>query len=431
MNPYLNETHDPQLRSWVASANQSGHAFPIQNLPFGVFRRTGEGDFRLGVAIGDEIVDLRALARSGALSTEIAEVVAQPTLNPLLAAGATVWSDLRKALSAWLGSDAPSQPELLVAQAEAEYALPATIGDYTDAYASIFHATNIGRMFRPDNPLLPNYKYVPIAYHGRASSIVPSGSPIHRPSGQRQPNPEADPVFGPSVNLDYEAELGLLIGPGNALGQPITIEAAPKQIFGICLVNDWSARDLQRWEYQPLGPFLSKSFATSLSPWVVTLEALAPFRSAAFPRPLGDPAPLPYLFHPLDQQYGGLSITVEVAISSSQMRANGLAPLRLSRGSFCDMYWTFAQLVAHHSSNGCNLRPGDLIASGTISGPQPGSQGCLLELTQGGKQPIELPSGELRRSLEDGDEIWLSGFCEHEGATTIGLGQCLGRVVSG
>jgi fumarylacetoacetase len=348
-------------------------------------------------------------------------------LNALLALGHSHWRELRASLSALLAADAPPRWELLVAQSDVELLLPAEVGDYSDAYASIYHATNVGRLFRPDNPLLPNYKYVPISYHGRASSLVISGTPVRRPQGQRQSS-DAAPVFAPSANLDYELEIGALIGPGTALGNPLTIGQAAEHIFGLCLVNDWSARDMQRWEYQPLGPFLSKSFATTLSPWVVTLDALAPFRTAAFQRPAGDPPPLPYLYDERDQAEGGFAITVEAYLCSTQMRENGSPPLRLSHGSFSDMYWTLAQLVTHQASNGCNLRPGDLIASGTISGPEPGSFGCLLEITQGGRAPLELPDGEQRSALHDGDEIALRAYCERDGLARIGFGACVGVV---
>jgi fumarylacetoacetase len=303
-------------------------------------------------------------------------------------------------------------------------AVPARIGDYTDFYASIHHATNVGRLFRPDNPLLPNYKYVPIGYHGRASSIVVSGAEVHRPSGQSKDATAAAPVFAPSRALDYELEVGFFIGPGNALGQPIPIGQAEDHIFGICLLNDWSARDIQSWEYQPLGPFLAKSFATTISPWIVTMEALAPFRAPAFQRADGDPDPLPYLNSPEDRSHGGIDLTLEVYMKSKQMDA----PIRLSRGNLKDLYWTLPQLLAHHASNGCNLRPGDLLASGTVSGPLPDARGCLLELTQRGADPISLPSGEIRKFLEDGDEVILRGFCERPGFPRIGLGDCRGTI---
>jgi fumarylacetoacetase len=308
--------------------------------------------------------------------------------------------------------------------------LPADVGDYTDFYAFIHHATNVGSMLRPENPLLPNYKWLPIGYHGRASSLVCSGAPIRRPQGQICDAPNQRPVFGATRRLDYEAEIGFLIGPGNCLGQPIAIDKAEEHIFGLCLLNDWSARDLQTWEYQPLGPFLGKSFATTLSPWVVTLEALAPFRIPAAARTSDDPKPLPYLFDEADQRIGGIALTVEVWLTSSQMRQNGTAPVRLSSGNLRDMYWTIAQMVAHQTSNGCNLRSGDLLATGTVSGPSNNARGCLLELTRRGAEPIALPGGEQRQFLEDGDEVILRGFCWQEGAARIGFGECRGVVLS-
>ncbi len=436
----LNATHDPALRSWVSSANAPGTDFPIQNLPFGVFRRRAEADCRVGVAIGNQILDVEKSSSLGlfhGLAAEAGAACSGGTLNALMALSAAHQSALRAALSAQLAADATwyrSDPQLglrlLTPISDVEMCLPATIGDYTDFYASVYHATNVGRLFRPDNPLLPNYKYVPIGYHGRASSIVVSGTPIRRPRGQIK-DPQADiPVFARSHLLDYELEVGVFVGPGNELGQPIAIDAASTHIFGLCLLNDWSARDIQSWEYQPLGPFLAKSFATTLSPWVVTLEALAPFRRAAFTRPEGDPAPLPYLFSSADQLLGGLDLTLEVALLTEQMRAEGLEPVPVSRGSFADMYWTIAQLLTHHASNGCNLRPGDLLASGTVSGPVKDSRGCLLELTTRGDEPLILPTGESRRFLEDGDEVILRGYCERAGAVRIGFGECRGIVVS-
>jgi fumarylacetoacetase len=316
----------------------------------------------------------------------------------------------------------------LLRQVDVEMVLPAVIGDYTDFYASIFHATNVGSLFRPDNPLLPNYKYIPIGYHGRASSLVTSGAPVRRPSGQTREG-TAEPVFGPAKALDYELEVGFFVSAGNTLGEPILIREAENHLFGICLVNDWSARDIQSWEYQPLGPFLAKSFTTSLSPWVVTMEALAPFRIPAFARATGDPPPLPYLGDPADQESGGLGMQLEVFLSSARMREAGTPPLRVSNSNFRDMYWTMAQMLTHHASNGCNLRPGDLLASGTVSGPEKDARGCLLELTSRGKEPITLPTGEQRKFLEDGDEVTLRGFCQREGFRRIGLGTCSGVVM--
>lgn len=439
MSYSINATHDPALRCWLAAAHTPETDFPIQNLPFGVFRRRGSAESpRVGVAIGDQIVDMAGAGEQGlfdGLAAEAATACAAPALNPLLALGQAHWSALRAQLSTLLRADTAQtglrdRPALLVAQAEAELLLPAQIGDYTDFYASVFHATNVGSMFRPDNPLLPNYKYVPIGYHGRASSIVASGTPVRRPSGQTKDAQAATPGFGPCKLLDYEAEVGLLVGPGNALGQPIPIERAAEHIFGLCLVNDWSARDIQTWEYQPLGPFLAKSFATTLAPWVVTLEALAPFRRPAFARPADDPAPLPYLSAAEDAAQGGIDLVIEVALLSAQMRAEGHAPQRLSRGSFGDMYWTIAQLLTHHASNGCNLRPGDLLASGTVSGPDKDARGCLLELTWRGAEPIALPTGETRRFLQDGDEVIMRGVCARDGQVQIGLGECRGVVLA-
>jgi fumarylacetoacetase len=306
--------------------------------------------------------------------------------------------------------------------------VPARVGDYTDFYASIHHATNVGSMFRPDNALLPNYKHVPIGYHGRASSIVASGAEVRRPHGQTRDDASAPPTFGPTRRLDYELEVGAFIGRGNALGSPIPLADAERHVAGLCLVNDWSARDIQAWEYQPLGPFLAKNFATSVSPWIVSMAALAPFRAPAAARDAGDPAPLPYLSDPANERAGGIAIVLEVQLSSARMRAEGRAPMRVSVGSFTAMYWTMAQLVAHHTSNGCNLQPGDLVASGTVSGASPESRGCLLERTWRGTEPLELPTGEVRRFLEDGDEVILRGWCERDGFRRIGFGECRGTV---
>ncbi|MBW4623162.1 MAG: fumarylacetoacetase [Cyanosarcina radialis HA8281-LM2] len=435
MSRPIDRTHEPNLRSWVESANLKDTDFPIQNLPFGVFRALGSNDSsRIGVAIGDRILDLSKCVTLG-LFSELPQALQAAcrasNLNPLMAMGTEATLTLRQRLSQLLRSDNRSPlagEELLILMSDVEMLLPATIGDYTDFYASIFHATNVGKLFRPDNPLLPNYKYVPIAYHGRASSIVPSGRAIDRPQGQRKRPEDAAPSFGPSRMLDYELEVGFFVGAGNELGQPIPIDRAEEHIFGLCLVNDWSARDLQAWEYQPLGPFLAKSFATSISPWVVTLEALAPFRCPAFQRPEGDPLPLPYLTSPEDASSGGIDLKLEVWLQSARMREVGMEPFLLSRGSFPQMYWTIAQMLTHHASNGCNLRSGDLIASGTVSGPAAGSQGCLLEITQRGSQPIELPTGEVRSFLVDGDQIVLKGFCDRPGYARIGFGECRGAI---
>ena len=434
--PTTNETHDPRLMSWVESANAPGTDFPVQNLPLGVFRRRGTGEPpRVGAAIGDRIMDIAAARTRWNLGAG-ADACAAPALNRLMEMGSTAWGELRRSLQSLLATNGAlakqaekASDALLVPMAEAELFLPAQVGDYTDFYASVHHATNVGSMFRPDNPLLPNSKWVPIGYHGRASSRVASGTDVLRPSGQRKKPDEAAPSFGPTRQLDYELEVGAFIGPGNALGAPIPVSEAADRIFGLCLVNDWSARDVQAWEYQPLGPFLAKNFATTVSPWVVMTEALAPFRAPAYRRPDGDPAPLPHLDDANDRASGGVELTLEVLLRTRRMRDAGAAPFRLSLGTFTDMYWTTAQMVAHHASNGCNLQPGDLLASGTVSGPTPDSRGCLLERTWRGRDPITLPDGEQRTFLEDGDEITMRGWCEREGARRIGFGECVGRVV--
>lgn len=423
----VNATHDPARRSWVDSANAPDAAFPVQNLPFGIFHRRGEAP-RAGTAIGDQILDLAAARRAGLIDGPASEACEAPTLNRLMALGAAEWSRLRGQISAALSSDAPKRPELLVAMAGATMALPAAIGDYTDFFASIFHATNTGSMFRPDSPLFPNFKYLPIAYHGRASSVVIGGTPVRRPRGQAKGPDDEVPRFGPSRSLDYECELGFFIGPGNPLGTPVPVAEAGARIFGFCLLNDWSARDIQGWEYQPLGPFLGKSFCTSISPWIVTAEALAPFRAPAFARAYGEPGPMPHLFDRADQTAGGLDIEVEVLIETARMRADGAAPARLSLGNARDCYWTVAQMAAHHSSNGCNLNPGDLCATGTLSGKDKSAFGSILELAWRGTQPIALPNGETRRFVEDGDAIILRGRCARPGAVSIGFGECRGVV---
>jgi fumarylacetoacetase len=438
MKPVLDETHDSKVQSWIESANITGSDFPIQNLPFGVFRRSDAGAAaRIGVAIGDCILDLSGIQSQGLLTDEsvrfAANACTSDSLNPLMALGTGSRRALRRRLHAILCEDAAAPDRQaasrhLIAQADVEMLLPAVVGDYTDFYASIFHATNVGKLFRPDNPLLPNYKYIPIGYHGRGSSLVQTGASIRRPSGQTRDG-EADPKFGPTKALDYEMELGFFVGSGNMLGERIPISEAEEHLFGICLLNDWSARDIQAWEYQPLGPFLGKSFATSLSPWVVTMDALAPFRTAAFVRAEGDPAPLPYLFSQSDQERGGLDLWLEVSLLSAQMRGAGMAPVILGRSNFRDMYWTMAQMLTHHASNGCNLRAGDLLASGTVSGADKSARGCLLELTSRGKDPVTLPTGEQRKFLEDGDEVILRGFCERDGFRRIGLGTCRGTVL--
>ena len=416
--PILDETHDPDLKSWVESANAPGCDFPIQNLPFGIFRRKNSKESRrAGVAIGDQILDLAALG-----------VKSGPTLNGLAAMGRPVWKRLRKQISRALAKDKRRFEKHLVPMKRAELFLPVAVGDYTDFYTSVFHATNVGRLFRPDNPLLPNYKWLPIGYHGRASSVVVSGTPVIRPCGQTKFPDQASPSFGPSKRLDYETELGFVIGPGNALGKPIGIDDAEKHVFGVLLLNDWSARDIQAWEYQPLGPFLAKSFATTISPWIVTLEALEPFRCPAFARAPDDPRPLPYLYSEKNLEQGGIDIRLEMHLRTQRMRDGKTAPHRLSRSSFQDAYWTIAQMVTHHASNGCNLQPGDLLGSGTISGTAPGSQGSMMELTQGGKSPLQLPGGETRGFLADGDEVIQRARCERGGAAPIGFGEAAGLV---
>lgn len=430
----VNETHAPELRSWVESANEPGTDFPIQNLPLGVFRPRSGGRPRPGAAIGRMIVDLAAAREEEMIGGAAADACREETLNALMALGPEAAGELRGQLSALLRAGSASRPRasaaerVLVPMEEAEMLLPARVGDYTDFYASVHHATNVGSMFRPDNPLLPNYRWVPIGYHGRASSLVVSGTPVRRPTGQRRPPGEEAPVVGPSAMLDYELEVGCFVGAGNEDGRPIPIQEAERHLFGLCLVNDWSARDLQAWEYQPLGPFLAKSFATTVSPWIVTREALEPFRVPSYERPEGDPEPLDYLSSAEDRARGGFDITLEVYLRTEGMRARGEAPFRLSRGSFREMYWTLAQMLTHHASNGCNLRPGDLLASGTVSGAEPETRGSLLELSWRGAEPISLPGGETRTFLRDGDEVILRGYCEREGAARIGFGACAGVV---
>jgi fumarylacetoacetase len=434
----IDGTHDAGLRSWVDSANAEDADFPVQNLPLGVFARGGEGAPRVGSAIGDQVLDLEACADLGllrGLPDEVQTACRTGSLNALMGLQARIRKTLRHRLSHLLRAEGGfvsargHADGVLLPRSEAQMRLPAAVGDYTDFYASIFHATNVGSMFRPDNPLLPNYRWVPIGYHGRASSLVVSGTPIRRPEGQTAPPSEGEPPgFGPSRAFDYELEVGAFLGPGNAREAPVPLAEAEDHLFGLCLVNDWSARDVQRWEYQPLGPFLSKSFATSLSPWVVTVEALAPFRVPAFSRAEGDPEPLPHLRHEDDHAGGGFDLHLEVLLSSETMRREGRAPLAVSRSNLRDLYWTLAQMVTHHSSNGCNLRAGDLIASGTVSGPHEDNRGCLLERTWRGEHPFDLPTGEKRAFLEDGDEVILRGHCERDGFARIALGECRGTV---
>ncbi|WP_372618308.1 fumarylacetoacetase [Falsiroseomonas sp.] len=423
-------THLASRRSFVASAN--GHAdFPLQNLPFGIFAPR-DGAPRAGVAVGDMILDLDAVLAAGLLDGAAEEAAAAAeggVLNEMLALGAGPRRVLRNRLFDLLSESSAERPRIermLHAAKNCTLRLPARIGDYTDFYAGIQHATNVGALFRPDAPLLPNYKHVPIGYHGRASSVVSSGHPVRRPNGQRKPASEDTPSFGPSRNLDYELELGIWIGPGNALGEPIPIGKAADHIAGFCLLNDWSARDIQGWEYQPLGPFLAKNFCTTISPWIITPEAMAPFRRAQAKRPEGDPRPMDYLWNEADQAHGALELELEVFLLTPGLREKGMAPHRLSLGHASALYWTPAQLVAHHASGGCNLRPGDLLGTGTIS--TEGGFGSLLEITRGGKQPVQLASGETRRFLEDGDEVMLTARARRDGFASIGFGECRGAV---
>lgn len=428
-------SHDPARRSWVPSANVTDADFPIQNLPFCVFSRDAKSP-RVGVAIGDQIVDVFGAIACGVFTgaaLEAARACGEPTMNSLMSGGRAPARALRIQLSNWLADTASEamraqlQP-MLVPLHDVQLLLPAAVGDYTDFYASVHHATNVGRMFRPDQPLLPNYKWVPIGYHGRASSVVVSGTPIARPSGQRKAPTDDVPIVGPSRSLDYELELAAWVGKGNVLGETIGIEHAEQHLFGVCLLNDWSARDLQAWEYQPLGPFLAKNFASTVSPFVVTFDALEPFRAPLAPRDASDPQPLPYLSGASDSARGGLNLTLEAWLRTARMRDEGHDAVRISRGNSLDLYWSFAQMLTHHASNGCNMRAGDLIGSGTVSGPRPGSQGCLLEITKRAAEPIALPNGESRGFLENGDEVVLRAFAEREGATRIGFGVCAGVV---
>ena len=432
----IDETHDPAARSWLDSANAADGEFPIQNLPFAVFRHSGSSeDFRGGVAIGDQIVDLAALAGLGLFEGEAGAGIragAQATLNSLMQRGPAASSAVRRALFAGLLEGSSLQKALrpcLVAQTDAQFALPAAIGDYTDFYTSIYHASAVGRMMRPDNPLLPNYQWLPIGYHGRSSSIGVSGQTFPRPNGQRLLPGAAQPTVGPSGRMDYELELGVFIGAGNLRGSPIRVADAEAHIFGMCLLNDWSARDLQAWEYQPLGPFLAKNFATTISPWIVTLQALAPFR-VPFSRPDGSAPPLPYLDSPRNRESGAIDIRLDALIQSSGMRARHTLPHRLSSTSFKHAYWTVAQLVTHHTVNGCDLRAGDLLGTGTQSGPTPGEAGSLLELSAGGRQPLQIGGGEQRTFLQDGDTVIFRAWCEKPGAARIGFGEVRGQMTA-
>jgi fumarylacetoacetase len=432
----LNETHEASAESWVQAANAERAAFPIQNLPFGIFKaRESRAAGRVGVAIGDAILDVAACHEAGLLpdAAEAASACSDTALNALMNLAPAQVSRLRRTIFTVLrrGSSLRARvpAHALVPMANADLELPARIGDYSDFFASIYHATNAGKMFRPDSPLFPNYKYLPIAYHGRASSIVVSGTPVMRPLGQSKTPDATAPTVRPSQRLDYEVELGVFVGRGNNRGEAIPLARAHEHVFGACLVNDWSARDIQTWEYQPLGPFLGKSFGTTVSPWVVTLEALAPFRTKSFAKPSGDPQPLPYLQSDEDASEGGLDISVEAMLSSAAMRASGAAPHTLARTSSRHLYWTVFQMIAHHTMNGCNLRPGDLIASGTLSGPTDEEYGSLLELTLNGTRPFTLPEGETRTFLEDGDEVIFSATCQRQAFRSIGFGEARGRVM--
>lgn len=435
MHHLIDGTHNPALRSWVASAQAAGNDFPIQNLPHGVFRRAGNDEsWRGGVAIGDQVLDVQAALAKGLFDEVVrptAEAAGRAPLNDLMALSRQQRRALRRAVSALLAEGHPrwrETTECLVPQQVIELTLPARTENFTDFYSSLSHATNVGRLFRPDNPILPNYRWLPVGYTGRTSSLLVSGADVRRPYGQLK-RPDVDsPVFAPCRRLDYEAELGMLIGPGNALGTRIDIAQADEHIFGVCLLNDWSARDIQSWEYQPLGPLLAKSFGTSLSPWIITIDALEPFRRP-FARPPGDPAPLPHLWHDGLAERGAFEIFVEVSLQSAAMRRAGQAAERVSRSNYSDAYWSAAQLLAHQASNGTNLRPGDLLGSGTLSGPEPVSRACMLELSEGGKMPLTLPSGEKRTFLEDGDTVVMRGYCERPGCARIGFGECRGTVL--
>jgi len=433
--PTLNETHNPQLTSWLTSANSGRSDFPIQNLPFACFRKHGSADeLRGGVAIGDQIVDLKALSQAGLLSGLAqagVEAAAESSLNNFMSLGNETWSAVRAALSALLKAGASEEEAVracLLPQADAEYGMPCQVGDYTDFYSSVYHASSVGALFRPDNPLLPNYKWVPIAYHGRASSIGVSGQSFPRPQGQLKAPDASVPSLGLSKRLDYELEMGIFIGSGNALGTSIGIDQAEDHVFGLCLFNDWSARDIQAWEYQPLGPFLAKNFASTISPWIVTVEALAPFRGS-FSHPAEDPQPLPYLSSEQNSSEGSFDINLACLLQTEGMREAGQDATPLSQSSFTHSYWTVAQMVTHHTVNGCNLNPGDLLGTGTQSGPNHEEAGSLLELSRGGKEAITLPNGEKRTFLEDGDTVVMHGYCSREGAVRIGFGEAVGTVL--
>jgi len=433
--PTLNDTHNPQHRSWVESANSGNSDFPIQNLPFACLRRAGSDEtFRGAVAIGDQVLDLSALSGSGlltGLAQSGAEAASASSLNDFMGMGLETWSALRAALSVLLreGSDQQSTLEgMLIAQGEVEYTMPCTVGDYTDFYSSVHHATSVGALFRPDNPLLPNYKWVPIGYHGRASSIGISGQTFPRPMGQLKGPDDVEPRLGLSQRLDYELEMGIFVGKGNELGSAISIDDAEDHVFGLCLFNDWSARDIQAWEYQPLGPFLAKNFASTISPWIVTVEALAPYREN-FSHPIDDPQPLPYLSSETNSDAGSFDVKLECLLLTEKMFEDQQAPTSLSQSSYKHSYWTVAQMVTHHTVNGCNLRSGDLLGTGTQSGPSHEEAGSMLELSRGGKESITLPNGETRKFLADGDTVIMRGFCQHPGAARIGFGEAVGTVL--
>ncbi|MDO4724849.1 MAG: fumarylacetoacetase [Comamonadaceae bacterium] len=435
----LDFTHEPAARSWLASANDAASDFPLQNLPFAVLRpRSTNAPWRGAVAIGNQALDLAALARTGlctGAAAEALQLAARPALNDFMAAGADAWRALRQALFALLEASAPHASiamlrHCLLPLDAVEYTLPSQIGDYTDFYTSIHHARNVGRVIRPHDPLTPNFQWLPIAYHGRASSVVISGTPFHRPHGQAHAAGAAAPIYTPCTRLDYELEMGFFIGPGNPLGRRVPLAEAEQHIFGMCLLNDWSARDHQFWEMDPLGPFLGKNFCTSLSPWVVTMDALAPYRTP-LPRSAEDPPTLAYLDSAENRAHGGIDVQLAVHIETAQHRALGLPPAPISRTSLRHQYWTLAQMLTQHSVGGCNLRPGDLCGTGTVSGPLPEEAGALVELSLGGTQPITLAgTGETRAFLADGDAVMLSGWCEKPGAARIGFGSCQGQVLA-
>jgi len=419
----IDETHDPALQSWVESANDAATDFPIQNLPFGRFRRADDMDWRIGVAIGDQVLDLRR-----------AKLIETHDMNRLMRLLPEVRSALRAALSQGLRRGSPKEAlfgEALVPQSRVTAGLPCQIGDYTDFYVGIHHATAVGKLFRPDNPLLPNYKWVPIGYHGRASTINASAHQFVRPKGQLKAADQDAPRLAPTQRLDFELELGIFIGRPNPQGSPIAIDEAEDHVFGLALFNDWSARDIQAWEYQPLGPFLSKNFASTVSPWIVTMEALAPFRQP-FVRPPGDPDPLPYLDSQANRMHGAIDVDLEVRLQTAAMRDAGLPAQRVSGSNFAQAaYWTVAQLVAHHTVNGCSLSNGDLFGTGTLSGPDPKQAGSMLELTAGGQRPLRLDNGQTRSFIEDGDLVELRGHCTREGFRRIGFGACTALVQPG